>query len=100
MALSDIAGALFQAKIAFLDESKNKKSERCHFGMTVIVFPDTLSVVIKYGEKNYIGGSNKLSITGLREAVIRAFYKEDSFKEKICKFFGKNYNLNCLVFKK
>ena len=98
IALSDITGVLFQAKVAFLEEIANKKSERCHFGIDVVVFPDTLSVVVKYGEQSYTGGSNKLGLIGFREAVVRAFYQETLFRRKICRLFGKTYNLNCSVF--
>ena len=98
VALSDTTGILFQAKVAFIEETNNKKSEKCHFALDINVFPETLSIVIKFEEKSYVGGSDKINLIGLREAVIRAFYQEEQFRRKICKFFGTTYNLNCIAF--
>ena len=98
IALSDIINLLFQAKVAFLEDLNNRKSERCHLELDVIIFPGTLSVIVKFGEKTYSGGSHQIALVGLREAIIRAFYQEELFRRKICKLFGNSYNLNCIAF--
>ncbi len=100
IALSDITNLLFQATIAFLGKDTNRISERCHLEIGVAIFPDTLSVQIKFGEKIYVGGSHKIALVGLREAVIRAFYQEELFRRRICRLFGPTYKLNCVAFEK
>ncbi len=98
IAVSDVINLLFQAKVSFLEDIGNRKSEKCHLGLDVIIFPGTLSVMIKFGEKTYNGGSQQIALVGLREAIIRAFYQEELFRRKLCRLFGNIYNLNCIVF--
>ena len=98
ISISDITNVLFQAEVSFIEETSKRKNERCHFGLDVTVLPGTLVATINYGDKSYAGGSNKIGITGLREAIVRAFYQEELFRRKMCKFFGKTYNLNCIAF--
>ena len=76
IALSDITNLLFQATIAFLGKDTNRISERCHLEIGVAIFPDTLSVQIKFGEKIYVGGSHKIALVGF---FIKKSYLEEGY---------------------
>ena len=73
ISISDITNVLFQAEVSFIEETSKRKNERCHFGLDVTVLPGTLVATIKYGDKSYAGGSNKIGITGLRESYRQSF---------------------------
>ena len=77
---------------------KAKPSNPCHMQFLISEYSSVLSINLFYANKNFLGGSQQFNLEGLREALVRAFYKEEEFKKKTCDFFGEQYHLNCLLY--
>ena len=97
--LENVTSAVYRINSITIAKSQTEVSQQCHFEVSLNTLPDLLAVIVSYGGASFIGGSQDVSLAGLREALARAFYKGgDNVREQVCVFFGRRYNLNCIAF--
>ena len=97
--LEGVTSAVYRISSITIAKSQAEVSQQCHFEVSLNILPDLLAAIVSYGGVSFIGGSQDVSLAGLKEAFARAFYKgDDDVREQVCVFFGLRYNLNCIAF--
>ena len=99
-ALTNSIGNIFAIDNIKIITQTQPTSKACHFKIIITIYTNVVSTYIYYAGDEFVGGSPKLNHIGIQEAIIRAFYKKQSFREKTCRLFGEKYNLNCILYKK
>ena len=96
-AFLNIAGVVFNAsQFDVLEEEEKPKA--CNVEVLTTGYTNVLAIKLMFGDSVLYGGSYDRNFNGLQESLVRAFYKDENFKVKICKFFGARYSINCLLY--